>query len=493
MSKANKHNGKPRGWRHTAARQGHKSSAKKREIDHVSISILQSGKLELVLLSTIRPSPLNDQLYKPVDPKDPEIKALARSIIEHGLQEPIVITSDNYIVSGHRRYVACVLADLKTVPCRRIAIHSSDTRFLTLLRECNRQRVKSIDEVVREEVVSADPEESYRLLREHREKNSQVDAEAITIFGEKRRARITEAKLPFLNAILKVLKDRRNFWPLTDRLVHYALLNDPPLIHASKPDSLYQNIVQHYKATCELITRARLTGQIPWGAIHDPTRPLVTWDVHREPATFIRKQLDSFLKGFYRDLMQSQPNHIEVVGEKNTIESIVRPVAMEYTIPYTIGRGYSSLSPRYEMAQRFRKSGKEQLILLVASDFDPEGEDIPHSFARSMRDDFGIEKVHAIKVALTADQVMEMQLPPQMKAKEKSSRYGKFVALHGEDVFELEAVEPGQFQALLREAIDSVLDLDAFNREIDLEKANAAKLDGIRRGVLANIGDLLSY
>src|SRR5579871_1789829 len=108
--------------------------------------------------------------------------------------------------------------------------------------------------------------------------------------------------------------------------------------------------------------------------------------------------------------MQSQPNHVEIVGEKNTIEGVIRPIAMDYTIPYTIGRGYSSLPPRYAMAQRFKQSGKEQLVLLVLSDFDPEGEDIAESFARSMRDDFGIKRIVPIKVALTSEQVQEMPL-----------------------------------------------------------------------------------
>ena len=45
---------------------------------------------------------------------------------------------------------------------------------------------------------------------------------------------------------------------------------------------------------------------------------------------------------------------------------------------------------------------------LVLSDFDPEGEDIAHSFARSMRDDFGIDQIELVKVALTDRQVREM-------------------------------------------------------------------------------------
>src|SRR5207249_2372016 len=109
------------------------------------------------------------------------------------------------------------------------------------------------------------------------------------------------------------------FWPLTDRRIHYALLNDPPLIHAKKPGSRYRNDQDSYRATIDIVSRGRLQGLIPWEAITDPTRPVVTWDVHREIGSFIHRQLDDFLKGYYRDLQVSQPNHIEIVGEKNTV------------------------------------------------------------------------------------------------------------------------------------------------------------------------------
>jgi hypothetical protein len=444
--------------------------------------------VSLRLLSSIRPSPENEKLYRPVSPADTEVRELAESIRQYGLREPIVVTTDGKIISGHRRYAACKLAGLAEVPCRVEDLHSSDPRFVTLLREYNRQRVKGLDEVIREEIVSADPEEAYRLLVEHRKRRAQVNAETFTIEGKKCRCSISRAKGPLLQAVLTVLEEQRDFWPLTDRRVHYALLNDPPLRHASKPGSTYRNDRDSYKDLTDLLTRGRLQGRIPWEAIHDPTRPMVTWDCHPDPAPFVRGQLNGFLKGYYRDLQQSQPNHIEIVGEKNTIESTVRPVAMEYCIPYTLGRGYSSLDPRREVGQRFRRSGKERLVLLALSDFDPEGEDIAHSFARSMRDDFGIEGIEPIKVALTARQVEEMRLPPQFKAKKKSSRYGKFVGRFGENVHELEAVPPRDLQVILREAIDGVLDVDAFNAEIDAEKRDAARLDAIRLALLKQIG-----
>ncbi len=450
------------------------------------------GHVRFLALSSVRPSPENDQLYRPVNAGDPDIAALAESVRAHGVMEPLVVTLDGWILSGHRRYAAARLAGRKRIPCRVYPIRRRDDLdgFLRLLREYNRQREKTLAEKLREEVVSADPEEAHESLMEHRRRQAFVDLETIEISGQKTRARITSAKEPMLNAILEVLEAQRDFWPLSDRRIHYSLLNNPPLRHARKPDSVYRNDLQSYKSLVELLTRARLEGTIPMNTIADETRPVTVWDVHQTPQGFLHRELDEMLKGYARDLLQSQPNHIEILGEKNTLAATLRPVASEYCIPLTLGRGFCSLPPRHKLAKRFRASGKDKLILLVLSDFDPDGEEIAHSFARSMRDDFYVEKIQAVKVALTAEQVEQHHLPPFVKAKPTSPNYRKFVDRYGEDVFELEALEPQVLQQVLRQAVDAVLDLKAFNAEIDAEKADAAFLETTRRTVLAALKSL---
>lgn len=443
------------------------------------------SKIDHVLISLLKPSPENDKLYRPVNEDDPEVRALARSIKEHGVKEPLVVTLDDYILSGHRRRAACILAGVYRVPVRYEPVvrgdcdEPKDPRFLTLLATYNRQRVKSFDEVAREEAIAIDPKEAHRRLRKHRQEKAAVSADTLQIRDVKHRALISKAKEPFLTAIWNTLHELRAYWPLTDRTVHYRLLNAPPLIHASKPDSVYKNDLRSYKSLCELLTRARLAGRISWLAIEDTTRPVETWSVWNNVGPFLSKELRTLFKGYYRNLQQSQPNHIEIVAEKNTLENIISPVAGEFCIPYTVGRGYSSIDPRKKMLDRFEKSGKEKLVLLVLSDFDAEGEDIPHSFARSMRDDFGIENVSAVKVALTHQQVQATSLHPN-RLKEKSSRAPRFRELYGENTFELEAIPPPQLQDWLRGAIDSVLDVAAFNNEVDREAEDAARLEGLR-------------
>ena len=224
-------------------------------------------------------------------------------------------------------------------------------------------------------------------------------------------------------------------------------------------------------------------------AISDETRPVTTWKTSNTAGQFLQKELNGFAKGYWRDLMRSQPNHVELLVEKNTVEPIVQTIASRYTIPITSGRGFCSIPPRQLMLQRFRKSGKERMVLIVASDFDPEGESICESFARSMRDDFEVD-IACIKAALTYQQTQELDLPPALQAKETSSRYAGFNERYGDDVYELEALPPERLQELVDEAVRSVIDIDIFNRELTSEKTDSQWLDLKRRQLLAVMADV---
>ena len=85
-----------------------------------------------------------------------------------------------------------------------------------------------------------------------------------------------------------------------------------------------------------------------------------------------------------------------------------------------------------------RRVLKDKLILLLLSDHDPDGVQLAISFARSMRDDFGITKLLPIRVALTSEQIEKHALPSSLDAKVTSPNYKKFVAKHGTRAVELD-------------------------------------------------------
>jgi len=436
-----------------------------------SAGIRGNPKIKQVSIFDLHESRTNDLLYRPPQEDDPAMQELVRSIKENGVLEPLVASMDGYVISGHRRKAACKMAGVFTVPCATVPITSDSPHFVKLLREFNRQRSKGFEEIIAEAMVDAsgEVEDIARNLMIERKIRSSIDVDPMKIEGHKSRAEI-KGNRPLLDEAIKIIEELEDFWPLSDRQIHYRLLNAPPLKHSKKPDSIYMNDRASYQVLCNVLTRGRLSEEIPWEAIGDETRPVIVWNVHHDVAPFIKGQFDRFMKGYFRDYMQSQPNHIEIVGEKLTIQGVIRPVAMEYRIPYTIGRGYSSITPRHDMAERFQKSGKEKLIVLILSDLDPDGVEIGQSFARSMRDDFEID-VHPVRVALTHEQAISLNLPPGGEAKQKnSSNRKKFVEKYGESVFELEAVSPEKLQEFLTDAIESIIDPDFFNSEQEQEE-----------------------
>ncbi|MFW6313827.1 MAG: ParB N-terminal domain-containing protein, partial [Spirochaetota bacterium] len=192
-------------------------------------------------IDSLQPAPQNEKIYRSTDHSDPEIRKLARSIREHGILEPIVESLDGYIISGHRRYSAARLARLRFVPVRFFPIESTDENFEEILVSFNDQRTKSIDEVIREQIVKIDPAVAREKLVEYRRKRAEVNTDTIDLGSKKKRHKVSEGKQAMLSAIIAAVEAERDFWPITARQVHYWLLNNPPLRHTKKPDSKYIN------------------------------------------------------------------------------------------------------------------------------------------------------------------------------------------------------------------------------------------------------------
>ena len=340
---------------------------------------------------------------------------------------------------------------------------------------------------MKETLVNIDPDLAYQQLVEQREERDREAPPQLTIEGTKTRSTISNRKQDFLNAAVAVIEGLKDYWPVTVRQVHYGLLNDPPLRNSSsgKQRSKYENDLKSYNDLCNLLTRARLRGVVAWEAICDETRPTSGIRFHKDAASFADLQIHNFLRGYRRDLLQSQPDHVELIVEKLTVQGIIEPIAKKYCLPMTVGRGYCSIDPRHEIVLRYKRSGKDRLKLLIAADFDPDGEEIAESFARSIRDDFGIEGVTASKILLRQDQIKQWDLPHNgMEAKESSSKFIKFLKRYGENcVFELEAVSPPLMQKTIQEGIESTIDLVAFNAELRQEKKDAAILQSMKSNI----------
>jgi hypothetical protein len=73
--------------------------------------------------------------------------------------------------------------------------------------------------------------------------------------------------------------------------------------------------------------------------MHDPTRPRTSWIQWDSVGEYTREQLDAFLCGYKRNLLQSQPAYVELVVEKLTVHDIAKRACGYYHVPVEVGRG----------------------------------------------------------------------------------------------------------------------------------------------------------
>ena len=94
-----------------------------------------------ISLSELSVHPANERIYEPTDLND-----LIESITDNDLLEPIVITKERRIISGHRRYAA--LLQLGKANCEARVIKPKN-EIITLI-EHNRHRQKTASDVLNE-------------------------------------------------------------------------------------------------------------------------------------------------------------------------------------------------------------------------------------------------------------------------------------------------------------------------------------------------------
>src|SRR5947207_828772 len=107
------------------------------------LELLKRYQVQLVPISAIKPSPENSEIYgAPSLVSDPALTMLMRSIQRIGLDEPLILTIDGFILIGHRRFFALQQLNCKWVPVRFSNVtRAASTDYHRLLAQYNPQRV----------------------------------------------------------------------------------------------------------------------------------------------------------------------------------------------------------------------------------------------------------------------------------------------------------------------------------------------------------------
>ncbi len=214
---------------------------------------------------------------------------------------------------------------------------------------------------------------------------------------------------------------------------------------------LIPNRQQEYKRLGDIVNDGRLAGLIDWNSITDRTRNLRALPHWSDPAEIV----SSAAAQFRVDKWGSQPHRVEVWIEKDALVGVIEGVCHELDVPYFSCRGYTSQSEMWAAAQRIlahTRRGQEPVVLHLG-DHDPSGIDM----SRDIQDRLELftgGRVLFVRLALNRPQV-EQYAPPPNPAKTTDSRYNAYIREHGDESWELDALEPSVIADLIRAAVAS--------------------------------------
>jgi hypothetical protein len=228
---------------------------------------------------------------------------------------------------------------------------------------------------------------------------------------------------------------------------------------------LIANKIQEYKRLGSIINDARLAGLLDWNYITDRTRNLKSLGHWSEPGEIISSAAYS-----YRiDKWHGQQYRPEVWVEKEALADVVERACNPLDVPFFSCRGYVSQSEMWGAAQRlerYQKAGQVPVIVHLG-DHDPSGIDMTRDITDRLQLFMGGLEVQ--RIALNRDQIDEYSPPPN-PAKTTDSRYAKYIVLHGDESWELDALEPSVLDDLITSTVISLRDGDAWEAAVKEEE-----------------------
>lgn len=231
-----------------------------------------------------------------------------------------------------------------------------------------------------------------------------------------------------------------------------------------------KNTVANYKQLGTVISNGRLAGLIDWESIEDRGRMPTSWRYY----SGAKDAVESLADGFALNRWASQNEYVELWVEKDALAGVLRPIAAKYFVTLSVNKGYSSSSAMKAAADRFISRGdKDARHILYLGDHDPSGEDM----VRDIKDRltmFGAD-IEIEKIGLTTAQVRQFKPPPNA-VKLSDSRATAYIADHGHNCWEVDAINPTQLNRIVSKAIEAHMDLDAYNKVIEREEVITEKL-----------------
>lgn len=268
-----------------------------------------------------------------------------------------------------------------------------------------------------------------------------------------------------IDTAVEILKEMK---PISLRGLHYQFV----------VREVYENVRNNYQRLSRATTKAREQGVIPWSWIVDSLRATIKPSSWSGLADFGETVRNAYRKDYWARMQF----YVELFVEKDAMAAALQPVTMKYDVPLNVIRGYCSASFAHTIANQWAQIDKP-IFAYYLGDFDPSGFDIERDLREKLGRYSELEdgvNFHWRRLAVTEEDFEEFHLVP-MLAKHTDSRHKRFLAEHGHDCAELDAMPPTVLRKRIEDAILSHIDSDEW-----------ARLQAVERAELASVGELVA-
>lgn len=260
-------------------------------------------------------------------------------------------------------------------------------------------------------------------------------------------------------------------YELTLRQLYYQLV----------AKALIANNEKSYDNIGAMISDARLAGLVDWDAIVDRGRALRGLQHWNDPADIVAGAASQFNYNKW----EGQSCRVEVWVEKEALAGVIGPASSKYDVPYFSCKGYTSQSEMWGAAMRIirymREDRAERVVILHLGDHDPSGLDMTRDIEERLAgfcEHHGFPGPLVQRIALNMEQVREYNPPPN-PTKFTDCRSPKYIALHGHESWELDALSPKVISDLIAKHILVNMEEEKYDEQSARQDAARAELKEI--------------
>ena len=283
-----------------------------------------------------------------------------------------------------------------------------------------------------------------------------------------------------VSAMRSALERYRAYWPLTARQLYYAVV-------AEGGAGLWLDELLGFSGA---LRAALLSGQLPAASVAaqgGERREGGAWEDARE---FVHSEIESFLWGYRRDLMQGQEQYVEVWVEKPEVLDGIAEVATEYCVTTVCCRGVPSVAFMASLRTRLAEAREraQSPVILFFGDYVPAGGAYLTKVQETLRSEGNLWEAKVVQLAVTAEDVVKYDLPESVVTRSQKSHGG---AEPASVPVELEALPPDVLADRVRRSIEAQLDMALVNNQRAIQSREALRLGKLRASIMRRVRAVL--